>query len=311
MGITLKKSYKKLRIGVVLSSGGGRGVFAHTGFMQAIDHLQIEVTAIAGCSAGALVGGIYASGTDLQQWAATIANIKPSDYWTPDVWWRVLWKMIVHRGRGYTGISDNRTALDLIRRHLAVKTFSECRIPFYCLAFNLSQGSKTFFDFGELAPRIMASAAIPMLYRPVEIEGEWFSDGAAIELAPTDAVCCKQKLDILIVHHTALHRVGPEGLAHVLKQPWTMLELLYLQLYRERAWYLSDKPLSEHFCRCGCGARVIVLEPELPELAWPLGGNGTALQRLAREQTLELLSEQIPKWQELAGNSQRTHGECE
>lgn len=307
----MSNAYKNLRIGVVLSSGGGRGVFAHTGFLQAIEQLQIEITAIAGCSAGALVGGIYASGADMQQWSENIENINPGDYWTPDPWWRFIWQMIIRKGRGYTGISNNKVAIDFIQRHLAAQTFDDCLIPFYCLAFNLTQGSKTFFDSGDLAPRIMASAAIPMLYRPVEIEGEWFSDGAAIELAPTDAVCCKQKLDILIVHHTAIHRAGPAGLSHVLKLPWTMLELLYLQLYRERAWYLSGKPLSEHFCQCGCGARVIVLEPELPELTWPFGGEGVDLQTIARERTIELLSKQIPKWKALAENHTRTPGGCE
>lgn len=56
----------KIRIGVVLSSGGGRGVFAHTGFMWALSEIGIEVRAMAGCSAGALVGGILASGTTLE-----------------------------------------------------------------------------------------------------------------------------------------------------------------------------------------------------------------------------------------------------
>ena len=34
------------RIGVVLSSGGGRGVYAHTGFLLALQKLCIEVSAI-------------------------------------------------------------------------------------------------------------------------------------------------------------------------------------------------------------------------------------------------------------------------
>ncbi len=298
---------KKLRIGVVLSSGGGRGVFAHTGFMQAIEQLHIDVCAVAGCSAGALVGGIYASGAEIQHWSEAIANINPADYWKPDPWWKFMWQMVVRKGRGYTGISDSKTAIDFIRRHIAAQTFDECRMPFYCLAFNLTYGSKMLFDTGDLAPRIMASAAIPILYRPVEIDGEWFSDGAAIELAPTDAVCCKQNLDILIVHHTAaIERSGPDGLARALRQPWSMLELLYLQFYKERPWYLSHKPFSEHFCPCGCGARIVVLEPDLPELTWPFGREGVELQVNARKQTLAILSEQLLEWRNLADTNQLT-----
>jgi len=303
---------ENLRIGVVLSSGGGRGVFAHTGFLQAIEQLQIEVSAIAGCSAGALVGGIYASGTQLSQWADSLTKIEPGDYWTPDPWWRFVWQVLVRKGKGYTGISDNKKAIQFIRQHLSVGTFEECRIPFYCLAFNLSQSGKTLFDKGELAPCIMASAAIPILYRPVEIEGEWFSDGAAIELAPTDAVCCKQNLDILIVHHTAaIYRPGQDTLTHALSQSWSMLELLYMQFYKERPWYISNKPYSEHLCPCGCGARVVVLEPDLPELSWPFGSEGVDLQIRAREQALELLNKTRGNWKKSSKVSyQEGKGQC-
>jgi hypothetical protein len=45
------------RIGVVLSSGGTRGVYAHAGFLLAVEEMGIPVSACAGCSAGAVVGG--------------------------------------------------------------------------------------------------------------------------------------------------------------------------------------------------------------------------------------------------------------
>ena len=162
---------KLARIGVVLSSGGGRGVFAHTGFLLALEKLGIALDAIAGCSAGALVGGMAASGTDLHRWSQVIANIKTKEYWTPDPWPRFLWRLAVNKGRGYTGLSDTAAAVEFCRRNLAVQRFEECRIPFYILAMNLGSGAKTLFSVGDLAPRVMASAAMPMLYRPVEIDG--------------------------------------------------------------------------------------------------------------------------------------------
>ena len=68
------------RIGVVLSSGGVRGVYAHTGFMQAIQSLGIPITASAGCSAGALVGGFIASGTPLADWVETLAGMSSHSF---------------------------------------------------------------------------------------------------------------------------------------------------------------------------------------------------------------------------------------
>jgi len=239
--ITMKKNP---RIGVVLSSGGARGVYAHIGFMRALTYLNVNLSAIAGSSAGALVGGIYASGTDMQHWSDTISKAHSHDYWTPDSWPRFFWNMVIKKGQGYTGLSGTQAAIEFIRRHLTAKTFNGCKIPFHSLAINITRGSKTLFGNGELAPRIMASAAIPVIYRPVEIDGELFSDGAAIELAPTDAICCRHNLDILIVHHVAAHRDETNSLDHVLNKPWSLLNILYRQIFSEQPWYLSGKPVT-------------------------------------------------------------------
>lgn len=284
---------RKMKIGAVLSSGGGRGVYAHTGFLIALENMGIEIAAVAGCSAGALVGGIYASGTDLQQWAETIAKVKSNQFWTPDSWVRFFWQMIAHKGRGYTGLSDNKAAINFIRNNLAVQTFEECRIPFYSLATNLTQGEKTLFSTGDLAPRIMASAAMPVLYRPVEIDGALFCDGATIELSSTEAICCRYHLDALIVHHTAANREGPAGLKNALEQPWSLAEILNLLLYRNRPWYLSEQPFVFHHCRCGCGVPVLVVEPKLPDLSWPLSKGGVDVQMEAQLQTETILEPYI------------------
>lgn len=273
----------------MLSSGGGRGVYAHTGFLLALQKLGIEVSAVAGCSAGALVGGIAASGADLQLWSEVIARVHTREYWKPDSWLQFIWRLVVNKGRGYTGLSDTEAAIEFCRRNLAVQTFAECRVPFYSLALDLGRGTKMLFSEGELAPRMMASAAMPLLYRPVEIEGRLYTDGAVIELAPTEAICCKHGLDALIIHHNAVHREGGEGLARAMKQPWSLIEILYLLLYRHRPWYLSDQPLTFHRCPHGCGAPIIALECDLPELNWPLNIGGPKVQAAAMSQVLARL----------------------
>lgn len=278
------------RIGVVLSSGGGRGVYAHTGFLLALRELGIEAGAIAGCSAGALVGAVAASGADLNRWVDVVANVHTEEYWKPDPWPQFFWKLAVNKGRGYTGLSSVEAAISFCRRNFGAQTFEECRVPFYALAMNLTQGRKVMFSQGELAPRVMASAAMPVLYRPVEIDGELYTDGAAIELAPTEAICCKHNLDALIIHHAAVHREGVEGADWAARQPWALVEILYLLLYRQRPWYLSDQPLSFHRCPGGCGAPIVVLTPDLPELVWPLHDGGAEVQSAARLQTREQLA---------------------
>src|SRR3569832_568817 len=71
-------------IGAVLSSGGGRGVYAHTGFLLALNELGIDLDVMAGCSAGALVGGIATSGTDLHHWSDAISKLATHENKTPN-----------------------------------------------------------------------------------------------------------------------------------------------------------------------------------------------------------------------------------
>lgn len=281
--------HSKLKTGVVLSSGGVRGVYAHTGFLLALQKMGIKVQAITGCSAGAVVGGIYASGRNLQDWASELQDLKSRQFWAPS--WLRFFASFLHQGRGYTGLSPTKPAMDFCEQQLEVETFEECKIPFYVLAKNLATGNKTVFSHGLLAPRMVASAAIPLLYEPVGIEAEFYCDGALLELAPTDAICCKHHLDVLIIHHVANRDSGTAGLRKVMKQPWTLPTMLSMLLYQQRPWYLSDWPLVYRHCPCGCDAIIVVIEPALPELLWPIVHGGAEVLNAAREQGSRLLSQ--------------------
>jgi len=279
------------RIGYVLSSGGVRGVFAHTGFLQALEGLSIPVVAGAGCSAGAVVGGIAASGTTMENWSTALTTVARKNFWTPDSLWRFLWNITVKRGRGYTGLSDTAAALEFCQRNMLVQTFEECRYPFYTVAVSLARGNKVVFSAGALAPRMVASAAMPVLYRPVAIDGDLYCDGALIDLAPMDAICCKQSLDVLIVHHVSRRSSGDiEGLNRIVNGRWAMIELLNRLLYHHRPWYLSDSPISFIRCPCGCGAVVVVLEPELMPFEWPMTDGGEFVLKSVANQIGELLA---------------------
>jgi predicted acylesterase/phospholipase RssA len=282
------------RIGVVLSSGGGRGVYAHTGFLMALEELELPIAALAGCSAGALVGGIIASGTSLSDWFTTLSNVRRNEFWQPMSLHTLLWRMLRYKGRGITGISDTKAAIEFCQKNLDAKTFEESLFPFYSLAINLDSGEKTIFSEGELAPRIMASAAIPIMYQPVNINGEYFCDGAVVDFAPTDAICCLHNLDVVIVHHVSQRFDEDKSINYALTEPWTMLNIADRLLYRNRPWYLTDdctssQRVSSQRCPCGCGAIIVVIEPELPELTWPMTKGGIKVLREAEQQTTELL----------------------
>jgi len=282
-------AHKRLRIGVILSSGGIRGVYAHTGFMCALKELDIQFDAIAGCSAGAIVGGVLASGTSLADWTQSVMRITQQDFWKPSSLLKFLRSHLLNKGRGYMGLSNTEPALRFTNRNLKVKTFEECVLPFYSLAINLGSGEKTVFSMGELAPRIVASAAVPILYEPVKIEGNYYCDGALIDFAPTDAICCKHKLDVVIVHHVAQNDAVDGDIDKLKQQPWSLLEIANRLLFRQRPWYLNNKPLSIQHCPCECGASILAVEPNLPEFTWPSIDGGDQVLADAHIQAVEQL----------------------
>ncbi len=277
------------RVGVVLSSGGGRGVYGHTGFMLALDALKVKVSASAGCSAGAIVGGILASGTNIHDWAETVTRVRKRQFWTPYSSWQLLYRFGLNRGRGFVGLSSTAAAIQFLKKQLTAEYFSDCLYPFVAVALNLGDGRKTEFDTGLLAPRMMASAAMPGLYEPVQIEDQYYTDGAIIDLSPAEAICCRQKLDVLLVHHVAQRDYTTRELERACKKPWTIMNILHRLIYRKRPWYVTGQPRSIQSCPCGCKAVIVILEPTLPDLAWPVTNGAVNIIDKARSQTLHEL----------------------
>ena len=237
-------SYKK--VGIVLSSGGGRGVYGHTGFLIALDKLNIEIDAMSGCSAGAIVGSVFASGGSIKEWSEALRNVRINQFWTPRSKTTLLYYLMFRKGRGLLGLSNSNAAIEFISKYVGVKTFEDCWCPFYVVAINIGNGEKVLFDSNELAPRVMASAAMPAFYEPVEVEGEYYSDGATVDLAPTDAICCRHKLDLVVIHHLANRNYTVEQLRSSFKKPWTMAGILYRLIYRHKPWYETGNAISRH-----------------------------------------------------------------
>lgn len=280
---------KETKIGIVLNSGGIRGVFGHSGFMLALEELGIKVSASAGCSAGAIVGGVVASGTPIKDWAETIKKTKQSEFSNPKTFSNIIFKALFKKGRDITGLSKTDRVTSFISDNLKVKTFEECLYPFTSVALNLGTLEKNYFSSGELATKIMASAALPLIYEPVEIDGEHYSDGASIELSPFEAICCSNNLDVLIVHHISREEITRPHWLELLNKPWPIVNIFHRVIFKDLPWYVTGEPMSFHKCKCGCKAVIIVLETMFPIIKWPETKGGSEIVEMGKKQGLERL----------------------
>ena len=159
------------RIGLALSGGAARGI-AHVGVLRALEENSIPIHAIAGASAGALVGGCYAAGLTIEQLEGLVRKFR----------WRQTGRISFSR----LGLQSNAPMETFLRANLPTTRFEELRIPFAAMVTDLRTGSVVVMrDTGDLAFAIRASTCIPGLYVPVrDADGRQLVDGGLVANLP-------------------------------------------------------------------------------------------------------------------------------
>jgi NTE family protein len=98
-------------------------------------------------------------------------------------------------GRGIfktVGLKENLAA------NLTAKTFAELKLPLYLAATNINKGEITYFNDGLIIDKVLASAAIPVLFEPVEINGDLYVDGGVLDNFPVTPIAkdCRELIGI-------------------------------------------------------------------------------------------------------------------
>jgi NTE family protein len=194
------------RIGLALSGGAARGI-AHVGVLRALEEHAIPIDAIAGASAGALIGGLYASGLTISQIESMARKFR----------WRHTARLSFSR----LGLQSNARMEDFLRARLPVTRFEDLKIPFAAMVTDLRQGTPIVLrDTGDVPFAIRASACIPALYVPCrDAEGRLLVDGGLVANLPVSYVR-DLGADIVIAVD-----VGADG-ARFMEDPRTALGVL-------------------------------------------------------------------------------------
>ena len=166
--------YEKVNIALVLGGGGSRGL-AHVGVIEELLAAGIHPDLIVGCSAGAIVGGLYADTPDIERIKKLLINKKRE---------HLLDLSIEHLPYG---VSSGLFLRKFLSEHLKAKCFNELTIPFAAVATNLEFGDMVTFGTGDLMPAIRASSAYPGVFLPVRIAGQYFVDGGVSNPVPVEA----------------------------------------------------------------------------------------------------------------------------
>ena len=201
-------------IALVLSSGGARGL-AHIGVIEELEAHGYHISSIAGCSMGALIGGVYAAGklAEFREWMKTVDRKKMLE--------------LTDFSLSLNHFVKGKRIIEAIMEFVPDMPIENLPIPYSAVATDLKDGREVVFSKGSLFEAIRASISLPSFYEPVQRDGMILIDGGVINPIPLNRVSRKTG-DIL---------VGADVSGHDYKSQWE-------EMRRLTEWQKKDKSLK-------------------------------------------------------------------
>lgn len=160
---------KKYKLGIALSGGGAKG-FAHLGAIQLLQEKGITPNILSGTSAGALAGVLLADGHEPYEVAEMFKDKKFQEFG----------ELSVPNG----GFFKTTRFHAFLNKHLRAKKFNELEVDLRVVATDIEHGKMKEFKEGELAPAVMASCCVPIVFSPVKIGDSHYVDGGLFKNFP-------------------------------------------------------------------------------------------------------------------------------
>jgi len=175
---------RKKDVALVLSSGGARGL-AHIGAIEELEAQGYRITSIAGCSMGALIGGVYAAGKlqEFREWMQTINRKKMLE--------------LIDFSLSLNHLAKGNRIIEAIMEFVPDIAIEDLPIPYCAVATDLKAGREVVFNEGSLFKAIRASISLPSFYEPMQYDDMVLVDGGVLNPIPLNRVK-RQTGDILV-----------------------------------------------------------------------------------------------------------------
>lgn len=164
---------EKKHLGLALSGGGSKG-FAHIGVFKMLEECMLKPDIIAGTSAGALMGALYADGYAPDEIKELFTGREFSEF--------------AQLQLPKSGLFDSSRFRHFLRRHLRAKNIEDLEIPMVIIATDLDHGESHAFRSGPIVEAVTASCSIPILFSPVVIDGIHYVDGGLFHNFPVSII---------------------------------------------------------------------------------------------------------------------------
>ena len=169
---------------LALDGGGIKGL-AHVGAWRRLQEEGARFAGAAGCSIGAVVAACIASGMDPADMHDAACRLRRQDIL------RIRRRAAWVNGIRTPSVFRGRTLREHIAKLVPVQGWDELRMPLQVNAVNLATGRTEWFGPGgrtdiSLADALYASAALPVLFPPLEAGGSFFVDGGLDQVLPVE-----------------------------------------------------------------------------------------------------------------------------
>jgi NTE family protein len=193
----------QVTVGLALGGGGARGL-AHVGVLKVLHREGIPVDVVSGASFGSIIGALYCLKPDIGHLSTEVERVLSSErfhkakvnflrhefeeerrmgvisniksFFRQQFFYSVAFRLrqLVSEEE-FTAIIDD--LIDDVR-------FEDTRIPFVCVAADISHGAEMVLDEGPLRPAVYGSAAIPGVFPPILYRGRYLVDGGWVNRVP-------------------------------------------------------------------------------------------------------------------------------
>ena len=220
-------------IGLVMGGGGALGL-SEIGTLQWLEDHHVPVDVIAGTSMGSILAALYSTGHTPEELKHLLTEKRvnrvfrvESDYANLSFRRREDERQLPNAigvGLKHGVALRNSILLDTGLNELLDREFlnyndqtdfNKLPIPFRCQATDLNEAKTVTFSRGSLQDAVRASASIPGVFRPFELNGHEFVDGAILENLPATDVK-KMGADVIIAISLPLEPVGKGDLDSIL-----------------------------------------------------------------------------------------------
>lgn len=192
-----------IRVAVVLGGGGARGM-AHVGVLEELERAGIPIDLIVGCSAGSIVGALYANNPDIEYVKCTLIKKKRKDFF------------ITNFFKSRFGFFHRKPFICFTNRELGCKHFEDLQIPLAVVATDLISGELVTYNTGPVSPPVHASCAVPVCFTPISYDGRYLVDGGVADPVPVQvAKDLGAEIIIAVDIGPTLNNIPPDNLFQV------------------------------------------------------------------------------------------------